>query len=209
MTVAFLGDLDYATSTTSARITVAKGAAKVAATWPSLTDGKTAKVAVTVSGPVAPTGKVSLLHGSTVLSTATLSGGKASLTVPKTLAAGTRTLTVAYAGSSELSTAKVSSKRTVAKASSSITVKAATVTSKVAGKVVVTVKATGTTPTGKVTVKVTRNGTSYATKTVTLRSGTRTVTLPKLGKGTYNVKVTYAGSSNVKASSRSAQLKVV
>ncbi len=209
VTVAFLGDLDYATSTTSARITVAKGAAKVAATWPSLTYGKTAKVAVTVSGPVAPTGKVSLLHGSTVLSTATLSGGKASLTVPKTLAAGTRTLTVAYAGSSELSTAKVSSKRTVAKASSSITVKAATVTSKVAGKVVVTVKATGTTPTGKVTVKVTRNGTSYATKTVTLRSGTRTVTLPKLGKGTYNVKVTYAGSSNVKASSRSAQLKVV
>ncbi|CAM5791107.1 Ig-like domain repeat protein [Cellulomonas persica] len=198
-----------APSSSSVAVTVAKGAAKVAATWPSLTYGRTAKVAVTVSGPVAATGKVSLLNGSTVLSTATLSGGKASLTVPKTLAAGTRTLTVSYAGSSELSTAKVSSKRTVAKASSSITVKAATVTSKVAGKVVVTVKATGTTPTGKVTVKVTRNGTSYATKTVTLRSGTRTVTLPKLGKGMYNVKVTYAGSSNVKASSRSAQLKVV
>lgn len=210
MTVAFLGDIDYAPATTSAVVTVAKGAAKVAATWPSLTHGRSAKVAVTVTGPVAATGKVTLLHGTKVLATGTLSGGKASLTVPKTLAAGSRTLTVSYGGSSQLDAAKVRSTRTVAKATSAVTAKAATVTTTVRGTVVVTVKATGTVPTGKATVQITRNGRSYATKTVTLQGGTRTVTLPKLTtKGTYTVKVTYAGSSNVKASSRTVSLKVV
>ena len=209
VTVAFVGGVDHAPSTTTARITVAKGTSKVAATWPALTHGKTAKVAVTVSGPVAATGKVQLLHGTTLLSTATLSGGKASLTVPKTLAAGKRTLTVSYVGSGQLDGAKTSSKRTVARASSSITVKAATVTTKVQGKVAVTVKATGTVPTGKVTVQVTRNGRTFTTKTVTLRSGTRTVSLPKLAKGTYKVKVTYGGSSNVKTSSRTVSLTVL
>lgn len=74
-------------------------------------------------------------------------------------------------------------------------------TSKKAGKAVVTVKSSGSgsKPTGKVTVTLTK-GTSRKTVSVTLKNGTATVKLPKLKKGTWKLKVTYAGSATQRAS---------
>jgi hypothetical protein len=68
-------------------------------------------------------------------------------------------------------------------------------TSKKKGKATITVTSpNGAKPAGKVTVTLTR-GTSKKTVTVTLKSGKATVNLPKLKKGTWKLKATYAGSS--------------
>ena len=91
------------------KVTVAKAAAKLAVTAPSkISAGRSAKVVVTVTATgVTPSGKVTVKEGSKVLGTATLQGGKASITV-KGLKKGSHTLVVSYAGSTTVSTAKVS-----------------------------------------------------------------------------------------------------
>lgn len=203
------GDTVRASSTTTV-VTVARGTAKVAATWPALTFGTQSTVAVVVTGPVPATGKVTLTNGSTTLATATLTpAGRAQLTVPRTLAAGARTLTVRYAGSTELAPVAVSARRTVAKAASTTRATAARVKATARGKVVVRVSATGTVPTGAVKAVVKRGGVKKATVTGSLTRGARTLALPRLPKGTYTVVVTYAGSANVKASTRTLTFTVV
>jgi len=73
-------------------------------------------------------------------------------------------------------------------------------TSKKKGKATVTVKsANGVKPTGRATITLTRNK-SKKVVTVTVRNGKATVNLPKLAKGTWKLKVTYAGSATQRAS---------
>ena len=59
------------------------------------------------------------------------------------------------------------------------------------------VTSTGLTPTGQVTI--TRNGKRIAT--VALKGGRATITLPKLKKGKYKIAASYAGDTQVLASS--------
>ena len=78
-------------------------ATSVKATWPTkITYGKTAKVTITVnakSGGAKPTGTVRVVNGSTTVGTATLSGGKATVTLAKkSLKPGTYKLLVRYDG---------------------------------------------------------------------------------------------------------------
>ncbi|GEL95622.1 Ig-like domain repeat protein [Cellulomonas composti] len=202
-------DDSLAPSSSAATVTVVKGASSLDVTWPTVTHGTAASVAVAVTGPVPATGTVTLKNGSTVVSTATLGSGAATLTLPKTVAAGTRTLTVTYAGSTQLLGAATTAKVTVAKAKSATTLTLPTTVKPTAqAKAVVTVKATGVVPTGKVTVVVKQNGATKATVVATLSGGKATLTLPKLKAGTYQVVVTYGGSGDVTSSKATAKLRV-
>ncbi|MCW2783648.1 MAG: hypothetical protein JWP74_165 [Marmoricola sp.] len=99
---------------------------------------------------------------------------------------------------------------TVARTAPVVKATAAKVSHTKAGKVAVTVTATGVTPTGKVTVVIKKGSSTKVTKTVALSGGKGTATLSKLPKGSYTVYVSYAGDSNVasKASTKLATLTV-
>ncbi|HET6153729.1 MAG TPA: hypothetical protein VFE15_12275 [Marmoricola sp.] len=99
---------------------------------------------------------------------------------------------------------------TVAKTTAAVHATAAKVKHTVAGKVAVTVTATGLVPTGKVTVVIKKGSATKQSHSATLSGGKATAKLGKLPKGTYTVYVSYAGNGNVaaKASTKLATLKV-
>ncbi|WP_157550862.1 M4 family metallopeptidase [Nocardioides jensenii] len=103
LTVTYSGDDVYAEKTTTLNVTVSKAKATVAATArPStITRTRTSAVTVTVKATgVAPTGKVTIVKGSRVLGSATLSSGRATIKVKGSkLAIGRNKLTAKYAGS--------------------------------------------------------------------------------------------------------------
>lgn len=169
--------------------------------------GGTVKVRVRVSGGE-PTGTVRLIDGSTVLASATLSGARATLTVAAArLGAGTHALGVAYAGDAEHAASSDTVSVRVTKASSTTAVTATRATSKKAAKVTVTVRS-AVTATGTVRVVVRKGAKTVATRTVTLRGGAGTLTLPKLAVGSYRITATYAGSASVASSSGGTALRV-
>ncbi|MEU6539279.1 Ig-like domain repeat protein [Streptomyces sp. NPDC047000] len=161
--------------------------------------GKAPKIAVTVAGShgVAPTGKVTVKEGSTVLGTGTLdSSGKVTVSLSSHLKVATHTLTVSYAGTSGLYSSSAALSLKVTKATASVSVSApASVSHTARAKVTTKVTATGTTPTG--TVRIHEGSKVLATGT--LSGGKVTVTLPKLAKGKHTLHATYTGSSTVNA----------
>lgn len=191
-------------------------ATSVTATWPSaLRYGTAGSVAVTVtpaSGDVKPTGTVRLLLGSQALSTATLSGGRATLAVPRTLAPGARSLRVAYDGATDDFDPSASAAKafTVAKATPSKPVLRVTKkpSAKKAGAATVAVG----TPSGL--AKATGAGTLSLVKgkkvkkvAVAVRNGAATVKLPKLPKGKWTATFVYAGDTYY-VSATSAAVKI-
>lgn len=178
-----------------------KFASTTTATAATTAYGKTPKVAVTVKGShgVAPTGKVTVKEGSTVLGTGTLdASGKVTLGLSNHLKVATHTLSVSYGGTAKLnaSSAKVSLK--ITKATPSISTTAPSSVSHTArAKVTVKVTATGTTPTGTVRVY---EGTKVIA-TGTLSGGKVAITLPKLSRGKHTLHAFYAGSSTVSSKS--------
>ncbi|GAB4012127.1 Ig-like domain repeat protein [Nocardioides ultimimeridianus] len=99
----------------------------------------------------------------------------------------------------------------VAKATPVVKAVAPKVSHTVAGKVTVTVTATGLAPTGTVTIVVKKGTTTKATlSSKALVGGKYVGTLPKLPAGTYYVYVSYSGNANIsaKASTKLATLTV-
>lgn len=191
-------------------------ATSVTATWPAaLRYGTAGSVAVTVapaSGEATPTGTVRLLLGGQALSTATLSAGKASLAVPRTLVPGARSLRVAYDGVPDAFDPSASAAKafTVAKGTPSRPVLKVTKkpTAKKAGAASVTVG----TPAGL--AKAAGQGTLSLVKgktvkkvAVTVKNGVATVKLPKLPKGTWTATFGYAGDASY-LSAASASVKI-
>ncbi|KAA1424974.1 hypothetical protein FE697_003500 [Mumia zhuanghuii] len=183
---------------------------KVTASAPTVRYGATApKVNVSVA-PSAATGTVEVRKGSTVLGRAKVSGGKASVTLPRTaLKPGAHALSVRYLGDAKTTASASTVRLTVAKAKASVAAKVTTkkvVVKKTRAKVRVTVKATGVTPTGKVAVY-------YRGKkvgTATLRSnGTAVVTLKKLPKaGKASLSIRYLGSTTTGAATKTVKVTV-
>ena len=100
---------------------------------------------------------------------------------------------------------------TVAKATPVVEAVAPKVSHTVAGKVTVTVAATGLHPTGTVTIVVKKGTTTKATLSNKALVGGKVVgTLPRLAAGTYYVYVSYSGDANTsaKASTKLATLTV-
>ncbi|MET9911793.1 Ig-like domain repeat protein [Streptomyces sp. NPDC006476] len=161
--------------------------------------GKAPKVAVTVTGShgVAPTGKVTVKEGATVLGSGTLdASGKVTVALSNHLKVATHSLTVTYGGAAKLNSSSATATLKVTKATASLASTApATVSHTARAKVTVKVTATGTTPTG--TVKIYEG--SRLLGTGTLSGGKVTITLPKLARGKHSLHATYSGSATVNA----------
>ncbi|WP_328914173.1 MULTISPECIES: Ig-like domain repeat protein [unclassified Streptomyces] len=187
---------------TASKITAALSPAKAAY-------GASVKLSVTVGGSSTATGKVTVKDGATTLGTPTLDGaGKASLTLPKTLAVGTHTLAVSYAGDSKLNASTASAKLTVTKAASKTQVTVSRAKPAYGTSAKLSLSATGpATATGKITVK---DG-STKLGTVTLdKNGRGSLTLSRTLKvGTHTLAVSYAGDSRLNASSAKIKVTVV
>jgi len=206
LTVAFLPSASTLLASDAAvQVAVAKATPALKVTWPTARHGKasTAPVSVAAAGLV-PSGTVRLFDGTKLVGSSALSTGAATLTLPKTLAAGSHALRAVYSGDSQTVGVTVTRTLTVAKASStsSATLSSSAVKAGARGKVTVTVAATGATATGKVVVTIDPRAQGVKSRTVTgtLKAGKVTVTLPKLPKGTYAVAAVYSGSANVAGS---------
>lgn len=179
---------------------------------PAKAYGSTGTATVVVSNtagrPV--TGSVTL-SGAGATQTKSVSGGKATFSLPKTLTPRTYTLTAKYNGNAQLTVSSRTAKYTVAKGKTKTPgFKANTMpTSKKPGKATVTVTAPSGLAKASGKVTVTLKGKTKKTIKATLSGGKKTITLPKLKKGTYKVTVSYAGDSRyVSAKSKTYSLKI-
>lgn len=211
LTVTYSGDDNVSgSSSTSATLTVHKGAATVTAPDVTQTYGKTVNLVVMVTGDAAtPTGTVSVSDGTRTLGSGTLDGsGKVTITVAaKALAVGSHALTLDYAGDDNVGAATGTVTVTVVKATPTVTAPAVTQTYGRSAAIKVTVSAAGVTPTGQVTVK---NG-SATLASGNLSGGTVTLTLAatKLGVGVHTLSVNYSGDTHVAAKSGTVKVTVV
>ena len=211
------GDGDGDGGTTTPPAVTASLAASVGAT----TYNKAAKVSVTATASkVVPTGTIAVYEGSTLRGAANLSGGRATITLPKTLAAGTHSLKVTFTSASAAVKAPAAKVITLKVAKAAATLKKVTITKGKKGKSK-TVVAKGKKATVKVTLKGV--GSAKATGKVTLKVGGKKVgvaTLKKKGsttvatvktkklKKTGKVTVSYSGSTNLKAKTYTTKVKV-
>ncbi|MBW9214594.1 5'-nucleotidase C-terminal domain-containing protein [Mumia sp. zg.B53] len=183
-------------------VSVPKSASSLKAVVRGAEYGKGGAVQVTVTPPSA-TGTVTVKAGTKILGTGSVKNGK--VTVPikkKALRPGRHTLTVSYSGDSRTSASSTTVSISVAKAASATKAKKKTRTiraKRTKAKVSVVVRTTtGVPANGKVVV--TFKGNKVGTATV--RNGRATITLKKFrSKGTKKLRITYRGSSTVKASS--------
>ncbi|KAA1418360.1 hypothetical protein FE697_021305 [Mumia zhuanghuii] len=195
---------------TSTVVQPGDAASTVKATIARSTYGQPAVASVTATtGGKAATGAVEIRSGAKVLAKGTLAGGKATVRIPaKALTPGTRRLTVAYAGGRGVKPSQTTVTAVVAKASSRVSAKVVTkkvVAKKTRAKLVVTVRTPAGVPaTGK--VKVTLGGKTVGTAVI--RSGKASVSLKKLPKGTKRLTVRYAGSSTVAGDATTVKVKV-
>ncbi|WGL53366.1 Ig-like domain-containing protein [Nocardioides sp. BP30] len=176
-------------------------------TAPSVKYGTAPKITVAIANEYGrvPTGKVSLTVAGTSYPAQTIVANAASFTLPK-LAAGSYSYTLSYPGDDQILAFSKTGTLSVAKGSVASVKGTASKkpTSKKAGveKVTVATAAGNATATGKVTVTL-KKGSAKKTATATLKSGVATVKLPKLAKGTWTVKLAYAGDADYAASTAS------
>ncbi|MFC4066951.1 immunoglobulin-like domain-containing protein [Actinoplanes subglobosus] len=162
--------------------------------------GSAPSVQVTVGGKLQtkPSGTVRVLLGSTAVGTGTLSAGKATVKLSRTIGVGTRKLRVVYLGDSRYagSAADLTLKVVPAASKTKLTAKKAQVTVKVT-------TATGVTPSGTVRIVAVRGNTKVV-RTVRLNSkGVAVLDLSRLPKGTYRVTAAYSGSTTATKSTGS------
>lgn len=154
-----------------------------------------------VTGSSTVSGQVTFTNGTTTLGTATLSAGKA--TISLTLPAGSYPIVATYAGdANDQGSASAAYVLTVLQATTQTAVTASPNPAVVTQPVTFTAKVTGNggTPTGTVTFL---NG-SAALGVATLASGAATLTTSSLSAGTYSITATYAGDANDMPSSAPA-----
>ena len=211
LTVAYSGDGDVYVGTDSIALTVTKAAGSVSAANASVVYGEAVSVPVQVTADgVTPTGGLTVSSVATVLGTAILSGGAATVAIPaKSLAPGTHSLTVAYAGGSTVIAGSTTATLTVSKAKATIAKPAVApkrvIVKKTKASVTIKVTASGVTPTGKVTI----TGGGLSKQTATLRGGKAVVKLPVFkSKGAKRLTVTYLGDTFVQGASTKATIQV-
>lgn len=168
------------------------------------TAGQSVTITATVtSGSGTPTGTVQIRDGSTVLSTNTLTNGKASL-VTSSLATGTHTITAAYTGNSSfLASTSAAVVQTVTSSTGTTTSLSSSLNPSTVGQAVTltgTVWAASGSPTGSVVFK---DG-STVLATATLGSGKAAFTTSALSVGTHTITASYGGDGTHSASASPA-----
>jgi hypothetical protein len=192
--------------------TIAAADSSMTVTAPTMIYGRSSTVTVDVasSGPT-PTGTVQVRNGSSVLGTAPVSAGRATISLAAgSLPPGETTLTAVYSGDSNVAGKSVPFSQVVVKATPSVRFKVKPGTIK-AGETKVRIKvkvtADGVVPVrGK--VKITVEG--WGTKTLKLRDGRATLKLGVIDKpGKRKVKVKFLGSALVDAAKAKGSLTVI
>jgi hypothetical protein len=186
-------------------------AATVSGAATSVVYGRATTVPVTVTAPGAtPAGTVTLASGSTVIGSATLANGTAAVALPaKGLEPGTHQLTVAYSGGSAVAAGSGTATVTVTRAKATVVKPVVkpkkVVADKTRATLLISVRATGVTPTGKVTV----TGGGLKKETATLKGGKVEVELGRFGsKGTKKLTVTYVGDDHVSRATTTVKVTV-
>lgn len=212
LTAAFTATPSYGGSTSTALVQTVKQASTTTTFTISpatSVSGESVTLTATVN-PVAPaagtpTGTVSLLSGTTVLGTATLSGGTASAVV-STLPVGSYTFIVTYGGDTNFTTSSSTASSATVNQASTTTTLVASPNPSVLGQAVsltatVAVVSPGTgTATGSVTFK---DGTTTL-GTVTLTNGIAVMSISSLALGSHSLTASYGGSTTFKTSSTTA-----
>lgn len=183
-----------------------KTAPEVTVSGPAKTKfGTSAKFTVAV---LRGTGTVTLkTAGRTVVKS--LAAGRATVALPRDVAAGKRTVSVKYTGDPRYRDATKSVPLTIAKASAKVVAKVVRKAKvKKVGKVRVKITSPAGTPAGKVKLKLSKGRRHRTVKGKVLKNGVVVVKLPKLGKGTWKAKVSYLGSTNFATATKTIKVKV-
>jgi YVTN family beta-propeller protein len=216
VTASYQGDSVYGAATsapfTQTVLPDATSTALTSTAMPSVT-GQAASVTATVaSGPGqgTPTGSVTFTVDGDQQPALTLANGKASMKLTS-LAAGTHTITAAYAGdTNHLASTSAPFTQIVDQdaTSASLTTTRTPTTYGQSGTITATVRANSPgsgKPTGTVTFAV--DGT--AAQPVALAAGKATMSLAGLGAGTHQITVTYSGDQNYLGTTSAALTQVV
>jgi hypothetical protein len=198
ITAVYSGNTDYNGSTSPPLTqTVNKAAASVTLT--SSLNPSPYGVSVTFTATVTPsaaTGTVTFDDGTTVLGTATLSGGIAQLTT-MALAVGSHSITAVYSGDSNyLGSTSPPLTQTVTKAATSVSLTSSLNPSTYGQAVTFTATATPSAATGSVTFS---DGTT-SLGTVTISGGTASLTTSTLLAGSHSITAAYSGNANYNGS---------
>ena len=204
-TARYLGTTAFAPSEGTFTVSVQQATSTIAGTAvrTSTNVAATTSVTVTTSTGVRATGTVELYDGTRRLNAASLNNGAATLTVPAANATTSRSLTVKYLGTHNITASQSTVTLTVSPATASIDVN---VRDTGYGKQTVariTVTAPGNTPAGTVAV---RNG-STVLASGALRYGYAALPLPTdIPAGTHQLTVTYSGDTSIAGTSTTARL---
>lgn len=220
LTVNYPGSSYFAASASSA-FTVTLAPAHMATTTSAsvspnpVVKGEPATITATISptGPNIPTGSVTLLVGSTTLSTLPLTNGAGTLTIPADIAPGTYSLQALYGGDSfNLPSTSSPVSVTVVAQTPTTTLAIVTPSTIIQGQTAqistsVTPQTGNTPPTGTVTLSA--NGETVTT--LPLESGTANLNFSTNGipAGTYTVVGTYSGNATAMASASTPQTVVI
>ncbi|MFI5426921.1 Ig-like domain-containing protein [Aeromicrobium sp. UC242_57] len=202
----YAGDDNFGSSVSAPlKLTIKRTPATLTHSVVSSKYGTSAKVNVQVEGPagVVPTGQATVTVAGKPQTVALNAAGKATIVLPKTLAPKVYAATIIYGGNGNLVARSAVGKVTVAKGTAKAPTFAAkgTIKAKKAGKATVKVATTsGLAKAGGKVKVVLKKGKTTRTINVTVKSGVASVKLPKLAKGKWSVKVTYAGDANYVAS---------
>jgi hypothetical protein len=169
----------------------------------------TAQVSASVAGSGSPMGTVTFMDSSIVLGTETLESGEASITVSN-LAAGTHTISVAYAGDGKFNphmTAPLIQRVTQAGTSTALV---SSVNPSAPGQAVTFTATVTPLTSGIATGSVTFKDGAAALGTVTLNgSGQAQLTTSTLKAGTHSIGATYNGSTNYSGSASPQLAQIV
>nr|WP_307858304.1 ExeM/NucH family extracellular endonuclease [Cellulomonas fulva] len=206
-----LGQWGASTGTLTTTIARSSSTTSVTLTPGTVRYGAAVTARVVVTGASAtPSGTVQLRADGRLVATGTLVGSgkaaRATIALPRTLAAGEHTLTATFTGSSQVAGSSGTATLTVVKARSKVSLTTARWSVKKGSRPEVTVAVAGQPgapePTGKVTL------TAGGTRLVgTLKDGAVTFTLPRV-TSTVTVQATYGGDAGYTAASASRRLTV-
>lgn len=199
----YSGDADHATSTSTAvgeRIVEPSAATLTSSADPAITGLDVVLTATIVaSGGQTPTGSVIFHDGSGTLGTVTLDASGTAVLHTSTLAVGSHTITVSYAGDTNVAAASTSLTETIQSATTQVTLAAsanpATFASPVA--LAATVMSNGGAATG--TVTFTEDGSSIGSATLN-GQGIAILAVSTLAPGTHILVANYAGDGRANAS---------
>ncbi len=196
----YAGDDQFGAASATKVLVVKKVASATSATAPATSYGKAGTVTVNVAttNGVPLTGSVTLTGAGAPI-TQPVTGSKAVFTLPADLAVKTYGLTATYDGNANVAGSTASTSLTIGKAGvSGVAYKLnKKPTAKKKGKATVTAIAPAGLAQATGTVKVTlKKGKTKKVVSGTLSAGKRTLTLPKLPKGTWKLTVSYAGDAN-------------